>query len=106
MEEVILRATVTSEKGLAGRALRVFVVGKWRLVATCGWHGLPSRKSVAKAIYTIRFNTGSYDSYYTDPKGMTGYSTHFNPEKGTFGGKEIILAFEHIANAYKEEVTP
>uniref|UniRef100_A0A6M3L8Y0 Uncharacterized protein n=1 Tax=viral metagenome TaxID=1070528 RepID=A0A6M3L8Y0_9ZZZZ len=95
--EVILPAKATSVKG-CGRIIYVYVVEKWRGVANCGTHGLPSKISVADGVRTVMFNTGSYDSNYTNPDGRTGFITKFNPNKGTFAGKRIVLAFQQIDN--------
>ncbi len=97
-ENVVLNARAVSIKGLQGRAVEVFTVGKWRGVANCGTHGLPSTKITAKAIRTVMFNTGSYDSYYADPENEKGFHTTFNPSKGTFRGKHIVLRWVFIEN--------
>lgn len=89
----VLPARVVNYKGYAGRALEVFVVGKWRIVTTCGWKGMPSNKTIQKAIKYVKINTGSYDLE------KAGTQEFFNPNKGTFAGKEVMLRFERIDNA-------
>ena len=92
-KECILKARAVTIRGLQGRAVEIFVVGKWRVVANAGTKGLPSIKTAEKAIRTVMFNTGSYDSFH-DPY----YRTQFNPNKGTFKDKNIVLEWVQIDN--------
>ena len=64
------------------------MVGKGRAWTYVGYKGMPSNKKIKEAIRTVRFNTGSYT-----------HDHKFNPDEGTFGGKEIMLEFIKIENA-------
>jgi hypothetical protein len=77
------------------RYLQVFVVGKWRVGLPVGCKGMPSNKKIQEAIRIVRINTGST----TKDESVSYYKLDFDFNKGTFGGKEIMLEFVIIENA-------
>jgi len=99
-KEVIIRAKAISVKGIQGRAVYVWYSNKWYPVANCGTHGMPTVLTAARAIRTLMLNTGSYDRCHRDPTTKSGYFSKFNPNKGVFGGKKIVLKWQYIENIY------